>query len=167
MKQRRDSINLPVSPFRFPYLCFLCVSSVALLALAGCGQADSSGDHPHVVKVTGTVRYQGKAVEGAEVTFNNTTANSTGTAKTDSSGRFALSTFGKEDGVIPGKQLVSIRRVDVIDKTPPDVDVTAGGKSVPLEYHWIIPQKYSAFGTSGLTADVTEGGPNDFPFDLK
>jgi hypothetical protein len=140
---------------------------VALLVFIGCGAGGASGDHPPTVKVTGTVRYQGQPIEGAEVSFNNPEANYTGTAKTDAAGKFALSTFGKEDGVVPGKQLVSIRRVDVIDKTPPGVDVTAGGKSVPPEYHWIIPQKYSAFGTSGLTAEVTEGGPKDFPFDLK
>ncbi len=66
-----------------------------------------------------------------------------------------------------GPQVVSIRRVDVIDKTPKDVDVSAGGVALPPEIKWIIPEKYSIPAKSGLTADVTESGPNDFKFDLK
>ena len=138
-----------------------------LAGTAGCQSTESGGNHPPVVKATGTVTYKGDPVEGAEVTFNNPSANYSGTAKTDSSGRFTLSTFGKNDGVVPGKQLVAIRRVEVIDKTPPNVDVSAGGAALPPEIRWLIPQKYSDFKKSGLTAEVTEGGKNDFTFDLK
>lgn len=135
--------------------------------LAGCANSESGGRHPPVAKAGGTVLYQGQPVAGAEVTFNNAEANSTGTAKTDAAGRFQLSTFGSSDGVVPGHQLVAIRRVDVIDKTPPGVDVSAGGTAVPPEYRWIVPQKYSNAATSGLTADVKAGAANDFNFDLK
>jgi hypothetical protein len=143
-----------------------CSCTVWLTALAGC-QSDDSGNHPRVVRATGKVLYLGQPIEGADVTFNNIEAKSTGTAKTDAAGRFTLSTFGKHDGVVPGKQAVAIRRVDVIDKTPKDVDVSAGGKALPPEIHWIIPERYSNASTSGLTADVTEGEANDFTFDLK
>ena len=151
-------------PGRCFFVAIAC--SLSLAALAGC-QTSDSGNHPPVLKASGTVLYQGKPVEGADVTFNNTAAKSTGMGKTDSAGRFTLSTFAKNDGVVPGKQLVAIRRVEVIDKTPKDVDVSAGGKALPPEIRWIVPEKYSNVTQSGLTADVTEGGANDFTFDLK
>jgi hypothetical protein len=47
------------------------------------------------------------------------------------------------------------------------VDVSAGGKALPLEITWIIPEKCSIPTKSGLTASVTESGPNDFKFELK
>jgi len=141
--------------------------AVLPVLLCGCSKTESGGNHPPVAKATGVVLYQGRPIEGAEVTFNNPEAGYTSTGKTDATGRFSLSTFGKNDGVVPGKQLVAIRRVEVIDKTPPGVDVSAGGTAVPPEIRWIIPQKYSDSAKSGLTAEVTSSGPNDFPFDLK
>ena len=141
--------------------------AVSAIALAGCSGPQVDPNRPKVVPASGVVYYQGQPVAGAEVTFNNATAKSTGSAKTDAAGRFVLSTFGKNDGVVPGPQIVAIQRVEVIDKTPPGVDVSAGGKAVPPEIHWIIPQKYSDPSKSGLTADVSESGPNDFKFDLK
>ena len=138
------------------------------LSMFGCSGSQSENPNwPKRFKTSGTVTYQGKAIEGAEVTFTNTQGNSTGTGKTDSSGRFTLTTHLQHDGVVAGPQVVSIRRVDVIDKTPKDVDESAGGKALPLEITWIIPEKFSIPTKSGLTASVTESGPNDFKFELK
>lgn len=146
----------------------LAATACGLLACLFLGCADSeSSKHPPVVKAGGVVLYQGQPVAGADVTFNNREANQTGTAQTDANGRFELSTFGQNDGVVPGHQFVAIRRVDVIDKTPPNVDVSAGGVAIPPEYRWIVPQKYSNATTSGLTEEVKAGAPNDFKFDLK
>jgi hypothetical protein len=140
---------------------------IAALVVPGCSNSAVDPNRPQVVPATGVVLYEGRPIGGAEVTFNNEAAGTTGSAKTDESGRFVLSTFGRNDGVVPGPQLVAIRRVDVIDKTPPGVDVSAGGKAIPPEIRWIIPQKYSDAKKSGLTADVAVGGTNDFKFDLK
>jgi len=142
-----------------------CLGTISIFGCSG-GQAENP-NWPKRFKATGTVTYQGKAIEGADVTFTNTQANSTGTGKTDSSGRFTLTTYLQDDGVVAGAQAVSIRRVDVVDKTPKDVDVSAGGKALPPEITWIIPEKFSNPTQSGLTASVTESGPNDFKFDLK
>ena len=142
-----------------------CLGTISIFGCSG-GQAENP-NWPKRFKTTGTVTYQGKAIEGADVTFTNTQANSTGTGKTDSSGRFTLTTYVQNDGVIVGPQVVSITRVDVIDKTPKDVDVSAGGKALPPEITWIIPEKFSIPTKSGLTSNVTESGPNDFKFDLK
>lgn len=147
-----------------------CVAfiSVACFSVIGCsgGQAENP-DWPKRYRASGTVTYQGKAIEGAEVTFTSKADNSTGVGKSDSSGRFYLTTHIEKDGVVAGPQQVAIRRVNVVDKTPKDVDVSAGGVALPPEITWIIPEKYSIPNKSGLTADVTEAGPNDFKFDLK
>ena len=149
------------------YICFtsLCLG---VLCTVGCsGGQEENPNWPKRYRTSGTVTYQGKAIEGAEVTFTNKAVNATGVGKTDSTGQFQLTTYVEKDGVVAGPQVVSIRRVDVIDKTPEDVDVSAGGKALPPEIKWIIPEKFSIPDKSGLTADVTESGTNDFKFDLK
>ena len=156
----------PQPTFRAAPAALLCCAAL-VLQYAGCSGPDKDLNRPKTVRATGVVYYQGQPVEGADVTFNNPTARLTGTAKTDRSGHFVLSTFKDKDGVAPGPQLVAIRRVDVIDKNPPGVDVSAGGPAVVPEFHWIIPEKYSDASKSGLTAEVSESGPNEFKFDLK
>ena len=143
-----------------------CVLSILLGW--GCSQGpEENPNWPKRVPASGTVLYQGKPVEGAEVTFTATSANSTGAAKTDADGRFSLTTYIEGDGVVPGPQAVAIRRVEVIDNTPEDVDLSAGGVAGPQKVTWLIPEKYSNATKSGLTAEVTESGPNEFTFDLK
>lgn len=149
--------------------CF-CVSLVCLgmLSIVGCtGGQEENPNWPKRFRASGTVTYQGKSIENAEVTFTSKAGNSTGVGKTDNAGRFHLTTHVEKDGVVAGPHIVSIRRVEVIDKTPKDVDVSAGGVALPPEIKWIIPEKYSIPTKSGLTADVTESGPNEFKFDLK
>jgi hypothetical protein len=138
----------------------------AALLLSGCTSRSSNSNLPPLVKVTGTVTYQGQLIEGADVTFNNVEAGHTAVGKTDANGKFVLTTEGDE-GVVAGKQVVAIRRVDVIDNTPPGVDVSAGGVATPPTIRWIVPEKYSIPATSGLTADVSSSGPQEIPFDLK
>ncbi|MGN6133876.1 MAG: hypothetical protein ACTHOU_05210 [Aureliella sp.] len=146
---------------------FLAVG-IGLLCLGGCaGGSSENPDWPKRAKASGTVSYKGKPVEGAEVTFTNTQSKSAATGKTDGQGHFALTTFVSGDGAVPGPQIVTVRRVDVIDKTPEGVDLSAGGTAPPPEIHWIIPERFSIATKSGLTADVTEAGPNEFSFDLK
>lgn len=152
---------------RLSHLNCLPWCALVLLSLVGCAKSQGDANRPKVVPASGTVTYQGKTVEGAEVTFNNSKAKLTGTAKTGADGKFKLSTFDIGDGVAPGRHAVGIRRVDVIDKTPPGVDVSAGGQAIPPEIRWLIPQKYADPATSGLTAEVSESGPNEFRFDLK
>lgn len=147
---------------------FRALMLLIALSFVGCsGGPDENPNWPKRYPTSGTVTYQGKPIEGAEVTFTNKAGTSTGVGKTDSAGKFKLTTYTEKDGVVAGPQVVSIRRVDVIDKTPKDVDVSAGGVAVPPEIKWIIPEKFSIPAKSGLTAEVKETGTNDFNFDLK
>jgi hypothetical protein len=155
----------PISQFSITLLC----CGGFLLQFTGCGSSDPDAglNRPKRVPVTGLVSYQGRPVADADVTFLNDTSQTTGTARTDSEGRFEVTTFRDRDGAVPGAQLVAIRRVDVINKTPADVDVSAGGVGLPPEIHWVVPQKYSDPRKSGLTANVTDAGTNHFEFALK
>ena len=147
---------------------FAAFAMVTVCLVAGCssGQLENP-DWPKRYPTSGTVNYKGQPVEGAEVTFISTAGNSTGVGKTDSDGRFYLTTYVDRDGVVAGPQAVAIRRVDVIDKTPEGVDLSADGEAPPPEINWIIPEHYSNPGKSGLDANVTENGPNEFTFDLQ
>lgn len=139
------------------------------MVLSGCSSSDPDAglNRPKRVPVTGIVSYQGRPVANADVTFVNDTSKTTGTGKTDSDGNFQMTTFRDRDGAVPGRQLVAIRRVDVINKTPADVDVSAGGVGVPPEIRWIVPEKFADPRKSGLTADVGESAKNHFEFALK
>ncbi len=146
--------------------CGSLVLAVSMWLGCGSNQAENAS-WPARYPVTGTVTYQGNPVEGADVTFMSTDKNSTGTGKTDSAGKFSMTTYTQNDGVVSGSHMVTIRRVDVVDNTPKDVDLSAGGKAVPPVITWVVPEKFSVAGKSGLSADVSETAKNDFKFDLK
>jgi hypothetical protein len=146
-----------------PFVLLICL---VLASASGCGSYRDP-NLPKVVRATGTVSYKGKAISGVDVVFNNEASKRSGYARTDQQGHFVLTTFEQNDGVVPGSQSVTLRRVDVTDSTPEGVDVTAGGKAGKTDVRWIIPEIYSNPQKSGLKVEVTEKGPNDFKFDLK
>lgn len=153
---------------------------VGLSVLIGCGrQAGVEG----VIKVTGTVTYQGKPVDGASVMFSPTGA--TGRAasgRTDASGRFELTTLNANDGALAGSYKVAISKIEDLDPahhiTAEEMaKLAAEGKSVPIAsmktvqkgggLKHQVPEMFEKADTSGLTAEVTAGGKNDFQFNLK
>ncbi|QDS90256.1 hypothetical protein EC9_44630 [Rosistilla ulvae] len=152
--------------FRHTFYCLLV--TLGLATFSGCERGPLENPNwPQRYPAAGTVSYQGKPIEGADVTFTNTTAGSTGTGKTDADGKFQLTTYVENDGVVAGEHIVAIRRVDVVDNTPADVDLSAGGEAVPPTITWIIPEKYSNSAKSGLTATISETERNEFTFDLE
>ena len=150
-----------------PFVCF-SLSVLSIVWSLGCssGQMENP-DWPERYAASGTVTWQGKPVEGADVTFMSDSGNSTAVGKTDSAGRFVLTTHVDGDGAVAGPQKVAVRRVNIVDKTPKDVDLSAGGVALPPEITWIVPEEFSNPATSGLTAVVNEDGPNEYTFDLK
>jgi hypothetical protein len=142
---------------RFPQRAL--VMSLALGALAGC---EVSPNGPATVKVRGTVTYEGKAIEGANVIFHPAkTGGQTlaSQAVTDTSGRFQLSTHvggGKfKPGIVPGQYAVVITKPDIAG-----ISTTLGPPKN------LLPKKYSHPNTSGLTAEVAAGRENDYDFAL-
>jgi hypothetical protein len=80
------------------------------------------------------------------------------TGKIESDGTFVLGTFGQTDGAMIGTHKVAIIAYEASSDTRPAYEVRTPSK--PL-----VPQRYMAPGTSGLTKEV-KPGDNEFEFDL-
>ena len=145
-----------------PVLCAL----IAVGLLSGCGGGQPGADRPAVVPVKGLVLYDGKPVEGAMVVFQPEKHEHGAAGLTDANGAFRLRTFSPDAGAVPGEFKVSIRKTQT--------RASGGGAEADDAEHpegqavetWLLPKNYSNPATSGLTATVTEGGPNEFKFEL-
>ena len=136
------------------------LTTYAFAALAfGC----SGPTGPDTVPATGTVTYEGSAVENAIVVFTPTGQRDTdqqslaAQAETDELGRFELSTYvGGEDykpGIETGTYNVTVTKLEVVQ------DMRRKPKH-------LLPKKFSQPSTSGLSVEVTENGDNDFKLEL-
>jgi hypothetical protein len=138
---------------------------LVLVLISGCGTSN-----PDTVSATGTVTYKGAPVEGATVVFGAASGQPSGAqGKTDASGKFSLTTFKEGDGAIPGKYSVVItKKTEVGGMTQEEehAAVSAGKAAAEPKAENQLPAKYAAAERSGLTAEVTEGGANDFKFEL-
>jgi hypothetical protein len=147
-------------PVRRVGLVLLCG---ALLAF-GCGRSDRR----KVVPASGLVLYHSQPVEGAVVTFTNSAATVSAYAKTGSDGRFRLTTYGHEDGAVPGLQKVAVSKVEVSSRATPGVDYsTTSAVPPPPEEKHLLPERYARPDTSGLEVEVKQGEKNDFTLELK
>jgi hypothetical protein len=113
---------------------------LALYILAGCGGK--------TVPINGRAKFKDgsdvSALQGYEVNLQaeGGGASSYGTIEPD--GMFKISTFGQNDGAVPGTH-----RVTVTPSASPDPD-----KPPPKP---VIPPKYGEFETSGLTVEIKPG----------
>lgn len=147
----------------------------SLSTFIGCS---GDSDLPDTVAAGGTVTYKGEPVAGAQVVFR-VEGGRPATGITGPDGRFALSTFGDQDGAIPGDHVVTVvktLKVGVSDgSTDPsqadtmeeaaaasDRQKTAGAQ----ENQSIIPTRYSNPETSRLEFTVKDGVENDFDVTL-
>jgi carboxypeptidase family protein len=144
-------------------ISILMLTGVGLFV--GCGHKSGAEG---VVKVAGTVTYEGQPIEGANVIFGADGEGRSASGTTDASGRFHLTTLEPYDGAIPGKYRVAVSKVEV--ENPMSADearewfIKHGGPPDGGNIKNRLPEKYKG---SGLTAEVTKDGENDFTFDLK
>jgi hypothetical protein len=144
-----------------------CLFVIGFL-LVGCGPKLPPGAKP-TKPVTVTVTYKGAPVEGAVVTFadqGDKPANANGI--TDAQGKAKLKTYIDGDGAVVGSHKVAIAKMEAVGGQNVEVDDPKYDPNAPpstVKSH--LPQKYSSPATSGLTAEVTAAGPNEFPFELK
>jgi len=143
---------------------------LSFVILTGCGGGTEATDRPATVEVTGQVTYNGGPVEGAMVTFKSSSPDGRGaTGRTDESGNFQLTTFESGDGAIPGSYGVTVAKT-VTEGQLSDEETNAyyeRGQTPPTpQTKDLLPPKYKDPQGSGLTAEVTEGGENEFPFEL-
>jgi hypothetical protein len=135
---------------------------VLLLAVfaVGCGGLKS---------VEGTVTFEGKAVDGATVTFSSDTG-TPASGQTDSSGKFYLMS-GNKRGAAPGTYKVVISKTAAITVSTPTAKpgtpeytammkeaMSKMGKGGPKNE---LPAKYASSASTPLTATVP-GGPYTF-----
>jgi len=117
-----------------------------------CGLAAGCKRNPRVVPVAGTVLYNGQPLPFGSVTFQPDKGQP---AVGDvSSGTFTLSSYGPNDGAVPGKHGVAV--VCYESQRP---GFQAQGDSLGK---LLIPLKYTRLGSSGLSADITDT-PGDKP----
>jgi hypothetical protein len=129
-----------------------------VLSTIGCGA--QPGTAP-TAKVSGTVTYQGKPIEGVNVAFVPTSGRPA-SGITDASGHFTLSTFGTGDGAVLGSHKVALAEM------PDDA------QPMPGEPGWEkwknrkarFAKKYGNAELSGFTAQVESGKRNVFTFDM-
>ena len=108
---------------------------LALIAILGCGDG-----RPARVLVTGNVVIDGKPLKYGSVRFIPSGARPS-RGSLDQNGRFTLTCFDPNDGVVPG-----IHRVEV-----------AGCEELgPSKIFWHAPKKYADANTSGLTKEISE-----------
>jgi hypothetical protein len=150
---------VPLPSFRQATWALWVVMTASLVA--GCSryhEDEWSRKWPPRHPARGFVELDGSPLEGATVTFFTERADRgnepfSAVGMTDSVGRFVLKTFRPHDGAVAGTHIVMIEKSSYDDKT---------GRVVAS-----LPRRYARQETSGLTAEVTEKGPNDFTFRLE
>ena len=128
------------------------LAALAVLVFAsGCGGGVEPP--PKTVKVEGTVNHKGQPLEAGKVILYPSAPPADGkpvrpTVGDVKGGKFTLSTFVAGDGAMPGDYKVS---VESMDKEVTMEEFNEGKRQKSL-----IPKKYSAMQTSGLTAKIPD-----------
>jgi hypothetical protein len=75
---------------------------------------------------------------------------------------------GKDDGAAPGKQAVSVRKLEIIVKTKQGAEneISCGIPPMPEE-RWLIPKKFGSPELSGLGLELPDTGNPKIILDLK
>jgi hypothetical protein len=133
----------------------ICLMLATVVVLAGC----SAGDQFPTEKVSGKITYKNQPVTTGTVVFvpNGDMPSATGEIKPD--GTYELTTYEENDGAVIGTHQIMVTAVeDMANKLPEERSGTPRS---------LVPQKYSNYSTSGLTAEVKEGEPNTVNLELK
>ncbi len=116
-------------------LFLVCLSLLLLFACTGCGDG-----RPKRLQVSGQVLIDGEPLTFGYIRFVPQGARPSG-GRLDEQGRFTLSCYGENDGIVPG-----VHQVEV------DASESLSGKKVK----WHAPKKYFRYSSSGLTQEIRE-----------
>ena len=135
---------------------------------------------PATHRAGGVVEYQGQPVPRATVSFvardESRGKEFSAVGLTDDRGRFTLQTFRPRDGAIAGSHRVMIEKRSLgggqagDDKVPTNREEYEAQRAAQARSPKIVselPARYGDAKTSGLTAEVTAKGPNEFVFRLE
>lgn len=134
--------------------------AILVLTLGTLATAGGCKRNPRVVPVAGKVLYNGQPLPFGSVMFQ-PDKGQPAMADIAADGTFTLSSYGPNDGAVPGKHSVS---VSCYEGHRPDK--AGGGDSLG---RLLIPLKYTRFGSSGLTADIADsagGAPQQVVLEL-
>jgi hypothetical protein len=162
----RLGVSSMSSPLRWPSHVLLLVLLAGSTLVAGCNTAALPPGAKPTKPTTATVTYKGAPVEGATVSFIDETGETPSYGLTDAQGVAKMKTSYAEGSVV-GKHAVTISKTVTeggaqADQDSPDYN-PEGTVSVVKQ---LVPVKYGSKTSSGLEANVTDAGPNDFKFDL-
>jgi hypothetical protein len=145
--------------------------ALGLLLIVGCSRRvddEWTRMRPPVFSATGIVIYQGQPVADATVMLESQSPDEKARGKvaighTDSVGRFRARTYKEYEGAVAGPHRVSVTKFEYVEKKPANADPNIDYPLIPKP---LLPERYKDFETSGLTATVTEQGPNSFRLEL-
>ena len=116
-------------------IAVLCSLSAVVVVTTGCGDG-----RPERKLVSGQVLIDGKPLTYGYVRFVPKDSRPS-QADLDDNGRFTLSCYGAQDGVVPGVHKVEVNGAEYVSST---------------EILWHSPKKYSSFRFSPLTQEVSD-----------
>lgn len=134
--------------------CRFAVCLALATMLIGCGPGET---RPRTIEVTGVVTLDGQPVEAATVSFISASGGSAGI--TDANGRFSL-----VNGAAPGRYDVTVTKMAGGSLRPP---ATSGGPPTGEPPKSLLPERYISPKNSGLSAEVTADGGNEFEVRLQ
>ena len=155
---------------RPPYAARLAFAwlGIVVATAGGCGGSTTVSVFP----TTGRVLFQGKPLEGVQVTFRPAAPAGAGTpspvplAKTDAQGKFRLTTAVGEGGLAVDGAPAGDYAVALVASGRSD-SVDFFGKGAPKAVANPIGDRYADAQTSGLKVTVKPGSNELEPFDLK
>lgn len=133
---------------------WLTAALVVATAGSGCKRT------PRVVKVSGTVFYNDKPLPFGSIMFQSDKGQPA-FGMIGSDGSFTLSSYGADDGAVPGRHLVSVTCYE--GQRPGQAKPDGGEVSMG---RLLIPLKYTRLGSSGLTAEVKDAPEQSVEFRL-
>ena len=141
------------------------VTAIGLVSLPACSSSDEwTAKRLKVYKAGGTVLLDGKPCADAVVTFFSDTDSVSATGRTNTDGKFQLTTYKDGDGAVAGAHKVTVvKREFVEEKTKYD---SANERSVALIPKELLPKKYMTPSTSGISHSVETSGTNDFKIEI-
>lgn len=140
-----------------------CFGLLILLSVLGC-RGDTEGRLP-TFKVTGTVKYKGEPVAGADVILQYSEHNKASFARTNDSGEFMLGTYENRDGALAGSAVITVSKWEELPPSnvpvagDPGYDPSKADAPEPKP-KLLLPKKYADFKTTDLKVVVDANAKN-------
>jgi len=141
------------------------VALALLVAAVGC----SGSDHAPTAPVSGTVTLDGEPVAKGTIVFE-MAGSRPATGRIENGKIVDVTSYEKGDGAAVGQNQVGIGIVEEAAAAASEAtDPGQAGAITDMNYmsgKSLIPPKYNNPAESGLTAEVTADGPNEFTFEI-